>query len=266
MTSAENESAAEGTGLPVLHVFAISHYCEKARWALDRLGIEYELRHLAPGAHLQVAQDLGAPASSLPLLLVAGEVVHGSGAIIDWADALRGTGSKRLSPDASLLEECSAVEARLDVSGVHMRRYYYSEALVDHPDSVLPIFVRGLPESEHPAVEESWGFVCKAMVQMMDLGPEQRLESRGIVMGELDWLEGLLSDGRRYLVGDRFSRADLTAASLLAGMVSPAEHPTYGGLEVPPLARQDMDLWASRPIGRWIAQMYREHRQVRLTA
>jgi glutathione S-transferase len=28
---------------PVLYVFAISHYCEKTRWALDHFGIAYRL-------------------------------------------------------------------------------------------------------------------------------------------------------------------------------------------------------------------------------
>jgi glutathione S-transferase len=37
---------------PQLYVFAISHYCEKARRALDYLGIEHEIKYLAPGCML----------------------------------------------------------------------------------------------------------------------------------------------------------------------------------------------------------------------
>ena len=71
---------------PDLYVFAISHYCEKARWALDFLGVDYRLRHLAPGPHVQAAKELGAPETGLPFLVHEGQVVQGSGAIIDWAD------------------------------------------------------------------------------------------------------------------------------------------------------------------------------------
>ena len=63
---------------PVLYVFAISHYCEKARWALEYLGVEYEIRYLAPGIHIKVARKLGAAGTSLPMLPVAGRGLQGS--------------------------------------------------------------------------------------------------------------------------------------------------------------------------------------------
>jgi len=251
----------EKVSRPVLYVFAISHYCEKARWALDSFGVEYELRHLPPGSHVQVAKDLGAAGSSLPFLVAEGRVVHGSGAIMDWAESVAASPSKGLNPDSEFEEECRALETRLDgVTGVHVRRYYYSEALVDHPDSVLPIFTKDLTASERQPLEENWGLVRQVMIGMMDLGPEQRKESRRIVEGELDWFDGLLSDGRRFLLGERFSRADMTAASLLAPLALPKEHPTYGMLDLPPLARADLAKWSLRPAMVWVREIYRAHR------
>lgn len=245
---------------PVLYVFAISHYCEKARWALDSLGVEYALRHLAPGSHLQATQRLGAAGSSLPLLVSAERVVQGSGAILDWAESAAGS-ERRLSPAAERQAECRALEQRLDdVVGVHVRRCYYSEAILEHPGSVLPIFTRDLPLSERRSLEESWDLVCRLMVGSMDLGPAQREESRRIVEGELDWFDGLLADGRRFLVGDHFSRADLTAASLLAPLALPPEHPTYGTLALPPRTRADLARWAERPALAWVREIYREQR------
>jgi glutathione S-transferase len=246
---------------PVLYVFAISHYCEKARWALDHLRIEYELRHLPPGAHVQATQQLGAAGSSLPLLVVDERVVQGSGAIIDWADAAAADPSRRLCAEPELEAECRALEQRLDdVAGVHVRRYYYSEAIVDHPDSVRPIFTRDLEAAERRSLDANWGLVRQLMMGAMDLGPEQREESRRIVEGELDWLDGLLADGRRFLLGNRFCRADITAASLLAPLALPKEHPTYGMLEMPPRARADLAPWAERPSLVWVRRIYHEHR------
>lgn len=244
-----------------LYVFAISHYCEKARWTLDALGIPYALRHLAPGPHVEATRQLGAAGTSLPLLVADGEVVQGSDAIFDWADARTAETSRRLGLDAGLAAEGRALERRLDdVLGVHVRRYYYSEALVDHPDTVRPIFTRDLPPGERSRTEESWRVVRQLMMGAMDLGAEQRLESRRIVEGELDWLDGLLSDGRRHLLGDRFSRVDVTAASLLAPLALPEEHPSYESLEVPPLARTDLAEWAVRPALRWVREIYARHR------
>jgi len=246
---------------PLLYVFAISHYCEKARWALDTLGIAYQLRHLAPGSHLQVAKELGAAGSSLPLLVAGDRVAQGSGAIIDWAESTVERPATRLSPDSEFVEPCRAIEQRLDdVAGVHVRRYYYSEAIVDHPDTVLPMFARDLAPAERRSLEENWGIVRQLMMGAMDLGHEQRDESRRIVETELDWFDGMLADGRRYLVGDRFCRADITAASLLAPLALPKEHPTYGNLVVPPLAAADLARWGERPTLAWVREIYRKHR------
>ncbi len=220
---------------PSLYVFAISHYCEKARWALDFLGVDYDLRHLAPGTHLDATRQLGSPGSSLPLLVAGGSVVHGSGAILDWAEAEFGSPTRRLSPEVAFEAECRALERRLDdVVGVHVRRYYYSEAIVEHPESVRPLFARDLGPAERESLEQSWAVVRKLMMGAMDLGPEQREDSRLIVERELDWMDGLLKDQRRFLLGDRFSRADLTAASLLAPLALPEQHPTYRMLDRPP--------------------------------
>jgi glutathione S-transferase len=247
---------------PDLYVFAISHYCEKARWALDHLRVDYALRHLAPGPHFQVTTDLGAPGSSLPLLVSNGHPIHGSAEIIEWAES-EGTESSRSLTPAPLFEgECLALEQRLDeVAGVHVRRYYYSEALVEHSDSVRSIFSQDLSASEQQSLEESWEGVRQLMMAAMDLGPEQGQASRLVVEAELDWLDGILGDGRRFLVGDRFSRADITAASLLAPLALPKEHPTYDSLEVPPRARADLKQWTERPSLVWVREIYRDHRR-----
>ena len=118
---------------------------------------------------------------------------------------------------------------------------------------------RRAPNQSQP-LEENWGLVRQVMMGMMDLGPEQRKESRRIVEGELDWFDGLLSDGRRFLLGERFSRADMTAASLLAPLALPKEHPTYGMLDLPPLARADLARWSLRPAMAWVREIYSAHR------
>jgi glutathione S-transferase len=141
-----------------------------------------------------------------------------------------------------------------------VRRYYYSEAIVDYPDTVRPMFANDLAPAERQTLEENWPIVCRLMTGAMDLGPEQRKDSRAIVAAELDWLDGLLADGRRHLVGDRFSRVDVTAASLLAPLALPKEHPTYALLALPPLAAADIELWGERPVANWVREIYRNHR------
>jgi glutathione S-transferase len=255
----EHDRAASMTK-PILYVFAISHYCEKARWALEYLDIDFEIGHVAPGLHISLAKKLGASRSSVPILVADGQVVQGSAEIIDWADAAASAGSKCLTPD-SAREECVALERRLDdVVGVHIRRYYYSEALVDHPRTVKPIFIKDLGIRQRLMISATWGLVRKLMIKGMDLGPEQGQESKRIVEAELDWLDGLLADGRQFLTGDQLSRADIAAASLLAPLAAPIEHPTYGNLVVPPHVAEDLVSWKNRRTVSWIREIYRRYR------
>lgn len=74
--------------MPTRYVFAISHFCEKARWTLGYLGIDHELAQLGPGVHALWSRRRGLPATTLPVLDTGDELIQGSAAIIDWADAI----------------------------------------------------------------------------------------------------------------------------------------------------------------------------------
>lgn len=270
---------------PTLFVFAISHYCEKARWALDRVGIPYQLKYLAPGLHRRAAKKLGAKYSSVPMLLAGKTLLQGSSAISDWADANRPSGAETLNPGlnsahgeyrhssaltdstagdemAQLQREGRQTEKRLDdVLGVHTRRYFYSEALVEYPQTVKSVFAADLSGFPKLYLELAWGTVRNIMIERMDLGSVQGLQSRQILEQELDWLDELLADGRQFLAGDRFSRVDIAAASLLAPLVKPEQHPTYQQVELPPNVALDCNNWSRRPCLQWTLGLYRNYRQ-----
>lgn len=66
-----------------LIAFAVSHYCEKARWALERLSIPFiEERHV-PGFHWLFTVPKGG--KSVPLLLTVGAGLSISGRL--WDDS-----------------------------------------------------------------------------------------------------------------------------------------------------------------------------------
>lgn len=251
--------AASKMNKPTLYVFSISHYCEKARWALDFLDVDYQLRHLAPGVHISVAKRIGAKASSLPILVNGANVIQGSSNIIDWAEN-QSSHERNISPttQAQLYQE---FEQRLDDRlGVHARRYYYSEALVEHPDTVRPIFAENLSMMQNILLRGSWNVVRRKMIERMDLGSEQGLASKDMVEAELDWLDVKLGDGRSFLLGDRFTRVDITAASLLAPLVMPPEHPAYAKLAMPPRLSQDLSKWSERASFNWVRKIYQQYR------
>ena len=72
-----------------------SHYCEKARWALDHFGVDYEqvsylpMLHI-PGVMWQTRLRLGqsektsTPMSTPIVVTDEGEVIHDSAKIVRW--------------------------------------------------------------------------------------------------------------------------------------------------------------------------------------
>jgi len=240
---------------PTLYIFTISHYCEKARWALEYLGVAHVVKPIAPGIHLKTAQKLGLRRGSLPYLTDGDAVIQGSSQVIDWAEV---KSEQSLGGGAPAVSD---VESRLDdITGIHVRRMFYSEAIVHHPRTVRPVFEKGLGFIPKTIVRLKWDMVCDVMIKGMDLGDAQFLESQKILDGELDWLDGLLADGRQYLVGDTFSRADITAASLLGPLVNPPKHPAYRLINLPPNVTKTVANWAERPTLKYISRIYADHR------
>lgn len=249
----------QSSDVPTMYVFSISHYCEKARWALEYLGVPFKLQSIAPGFHMRLAKKHQLGATSLPLLVAGDEVVQGSAAIIDWAE--QRTRSERNLTPGECEPQCREIEKRLDdVVGVHTRRFFYSEALIEYPEKVKPVFLDGIPVAQKMLLHIMWPRIRPLMIARMDLGEEQWEDSRQKVDGEIQWLDSLLADGRQYLCGERFTRADLTAASLLSRLAGAKEHPHAGSLYLPPRTKLQQEAWLERPSFVWIREMYRRHR------
>lgn len=243
---------------PILHVFLISHYCEKARWALDLCEIDYQLNLLSPLSHSKTAKEIGAQSAALPILQTTTGVIQGSASIIEWASS---QACKNGKSGLSITPESTLIEKRLDdVLGVHARRWFYSEALLDCPESVKPVFAVGSGFLKRAALSLAWPKVVATMIKRMDLGPDQELESRTIVSGELDWLESMLDDRSDYLVEGSISNADIAAASLIAPMFVPPNHPAATIITVPPRAAATASQWRSRPVANWLMKLYQENR------
>jgi glutathione S-transferase len=86
------------------------------------------------------------------------------------------------------------------------------------------------------------------------------LASQGVVLAALDRIDTLIAaDPARYLVGDRFTLADLTAASLLAPLVAPPKSP-YHGPSLGPEVEEARAAIRGRPSWHWVERIYRDHR------
>ncbi len=241
---------------PRLITFGISHYGEKARWALDWHGVDYVETGWPPGWHAVLAKCHGARHTTVPILLDGKRVIQGSGAIIDWADR-QAQDSSRLLTSPGALE----IERRADDGvGINVRRLFYAGILPEAAHVVKPALFANTSPLHRLIGNIMWPAMQRIMMIKYGITPGAAQESRAKLGVELDWLDSLLADGRQYLSGGRFSRADITVASLLAPIVRPEQMKTYHDMAVPEALTAAVECWKDRPIMRWTAGLYRTGR------
>jgi len=241
----------------LLYQFPGSHFCEKSRWNLDYKGLPYAPRNLLPGPHLVQARRL-VGSKTLPILADGGRYIADSTAIalhLEQTCATPGLLPTNPADRARVL----ALEERYDKLGEDVRRWVYNY-LIPLPD-FSAIFFRDY------ALPARWlGYAMtpvlrRVLVHDCRIKPANVLRSLQLLRASLDQLEaGLGHDPARYLVGGRFTLADLSAAALLAPLLGPPGSPWADATTVPELLAMRREL-GQRVAGQWIARLYREHRR-----
>lgn len=202
----------------------ISHYCEKARWALQRAGVPYREERHVQGIHAIAARRAGG-GRTVPVLVTPERTIGESGEILEWCEE-RLPGERRLLPsEAQARAEVERLCARFDAElGPRGRRLIYVHMLRDRP-LALRFNNEGVPPWEARVATHGWGALGLVLRRVLGIRPGIEREDEPIVWQELDYAAELLADGRPFLCGERFTAADLTFAALSAPLIVP---PTYG--------------------------------------
>jgi glutathione S-transferase len=247
--------------LPTLVTITLSHFCEKARWGLDRARVAYrEARH-APGFHAIAVRRAGGKRMT-PVLVTREGVIGDSTGILQWANDRAATGRELYPKDPAARAEVLALEERFDEDlGPHVRRAIYFELLPERR-LTLPMMTHGVPRHERLLLPLLYGKLRKIMQSSMRIDATGARRSVEKTMSVIDDVGKLLADGRPYLAGDRFGAADITFAALAAPAVCPAGY----GVPLPPL--EDLPAGAATlirrvrdtPAGAFCLRMYRDER------
>ena len=244
-------------GAPVLWHLKVSHYNEKARWALDYKRIPHVRRAAVPGRHAAIAQRLTG-AETFPVLVLEGDAIGDSTRIIEALE--RRYPEPPLYPaDPEQRRRALEIEDFFDEElGPYMRLLVLDQML---PDAKL--FLGAF---------------------FPDLGTGRRLTARTMfplhrrrvktafriddVSIELAWAklraagecfrEELEPSG--YLVGDGFTVADLTLAALVAPAIAPEQFPYPQPQRGHPLLAQLRNSLAGSGVLEWAYEMYARHR------
>ncbi|MGD8905958.1 MAG: hypothetical protein PVG58_03605 [Gammaproteobacteria bacterium] len=209
-----------------LETIPASHFVEKVRWCLDRLGVSY-----------REIPDMGAlgvfvTGRTVPRLLVRTGAV--TSVIGNSPDILRYLwGRYGLSPEGRgdflrPTEASVALEARLDRYGVDLQRWVYYHVL---PHRRLTLRAWGSGDPHVPLWQRATASILYPLLRGLmrrAFRLSETAHGRGVarIEGLLSDMESRLSDGRESILGDgRLSFADITLASLTGLWLQP---PAYG--------------------------------------
>ncbi len=243
----------------VLITIPLSHFCEKARWALDRAGLPYREEPHAPLLS-RLAMWRG-DRGTVPALVHGGRRFNDSTEILVHADAVCG-GCLLYPRDAALRSEIGALVEHFDTElGSHTRRWVYSQ-LLPHTKLLRSLWSRGVPWIEASMIPVMAPFARLMVRKGYKITPESAQRSLERVRGIFRNVDERLGDGRRFLAGDRFTAADLTFAALAAPVLLPAEcravQPTLE--EVPARIREEVGSLRGTAAGRLALRLFAQER------
>jgi len=170
-----------------------SPWAERVRWALNYKGVPYEKQDYQPGVDEEAIKKLTGQAQ-VPVLLVNGTVIPDSTAILDWLEQYKPQPALMPASDKDRAQVMLWEELMGGVLGPQARML------------VIGHFLR----ASEPELRQGGGYFAQKY-QHSSYAEEQ---AKVTIERILTILKHAL-DGRQYLVGEAFTRADVTVASML---------------------------------------------------
>ena len=242
---------------PVLWQFAVSHYAEKARWALDYKQVPHIRRSLMPGPHVPRIKKMTGQ-TAMPVLELGGAIIFDSTRIIEAIE--KAYPDPPLYPaDREARERALELENYFDEElGPYIRQWGYF-MLLPYSSTITALFTSQAGLGKRLFMRAIFPMVRPLMRSKMKVYPAEAEAARDKTVAAMDRIaRDVLPSG--YLVGNGFTVADLTAAALLWPLVMPKEFPYPLPATIPaPMAQARAQL-AEHPALKWAAGIYAKHR------
>jgi glutathione S-transferase len=245
------------TAPPLLWHLKVSHYNEKARWALDHKRIPHYRRAVTPGSHARVAKRLTGE-STFPVLQIDGRAIGDSTRIIEELE--RRQPERPLYPaDPEERRRALALEEHFDEELGPYARLLVVHHLLPDAELFLATFTpdlgrarRAVAQRAAPRLQDrirrTFGIddqsVAAAFAKLRAAGERFRAELRP----------------SGHLAGDDFSVADLTLAALVSPIVAPEQFPYPQPQRGHPRLAPVLDALAESGLAEWVRETYARHR------
>jgi glutathione S-transferase len=219
-----------------------------------------EQRHLQL-IHIVAARRAGGGRTVPVFVTTEGKVLGESSAILRWADTQVGP-ALRLYPDGDLGARAAELEAWLDAGlGPDGRLWMYHQTL-PVVGEMEPWALAGVPRWERLAFRMGGRVLDRSIRRLLGVDAAAAVAALERIDRAFDDVATRLSDGRRYLLGDRFTAADLAFAALAAPMLLP---PRYGSPLPPPEALPrayagEVRRLRAHPAGEFADRLYADER------
>jgi glutathione S-transferase len=247
---------------PLLIAIAISHYCEKVRWAMDYLDIDYVEEDHAPLFHRQYTARYGG--TTVPVLVTDKQTLVDSHDIMHYLDTV--AVDKQLYPqDVELRHQAETLEELFDQKlGVATRNwgYYYA---IQKPLKLAIAWGMNAPRSEKIRCMIAFPKIPGLLKRYYNVTEASKKAALQDIKEVFTVVNQRLNSGQQYLVENCLSSADITFAALASPVIRPEYHPVYDSR----LSKLPVEIVAvieelrETPAGALVMRMYREHRQMK---
>lgn len=247
-----------------------SHYCEKARWALDYSQRPYKELAYLPGLHL-TATALRSCGKTVPVLRTGTEDYKDSTDILQFVDRERAPQvPSLLGKDAALRKEILQFEDGLDERLGPAARLLVYHHLLGSVDTLVQIVGHGYG----PLGKKSLGLVMRGLRGGIRKGyrinPERAVQAEDKIRRVFSETDQRLTSGAPFLFGTDFTAADLTLAALAGPVLMWPESiyhhdgriATQDPIEMlPPGLKAIVQSLRATATGKHCLQLYRHHRR-----
>jgi len=224
--------------IKLIHMYA-SPWAERVRWALNYKGLPYEKQNYQPGVDEEAVKKLTGQAQ-VPVLLVNGTVIPDSTAILNW------------------LEEYKPQPALMPTSAKDRAQVMMWEELMDGvlgPQARMLIIGHFLRSNE-PELQQGGRYFAQKYQHSA-----YAEEHAGLTVERILTILKHALDGRQYLVADAFTRADVTAASMLLLVNPPPDELFLFPASMRPMYTVPLTSNAAfAQVFAWRDKTYRKHR------
>jgi glutathione S-transferase len=243
--------------MPLLWHIPLSHYSEKARWALDYKRIAHHRQVLGPDYLIRAWRATGR--GTLPILFLDARAIGDSTHII--AALEEHYPAPPLYPgDATARQRALALEDYFDLQlGPALRAAIVTPLFRHDPDVALRVLTTGMPDKAYQTLRPLVR-IFPAYYRLRHRIRDAKLEAdRATVNTALERIEQE-RQGRPYLVGDAFTVADLTAAAMLGVLLQPPQIQYPLRVALPPYLQDYRAALLQHPAAQWAVGIFRLHR------